>query len=277
MCKRAGSSTRRLAAVGTSLENRLVIGDVTLQPLRLQRRTANDLYVWHAADGDRLVKLFRGKHASARCECERAALALWHTRGFPVPPPDPQGVPGLETPHLVRAMLPGDSLRDVLRQPRDNIAGKVDLIEHVYRQIRQRHELALFTGDSRWIHPDANTGNIVATRDTPIRTIWIDIETQARDVNPVDAAADEVAKFTLCAANDMGREHLDAICARWIAVYRGLEFVPRRFCRKTDERRFQRIHLWRDRRRKLATPALVTKYDLADCLRSALAAKLAAA
>jgi tRNA A-37 threonylcarbamoyl transferase component Bud32 len=171
-------------------------------------------------------------------------------------------------------MLPGDSLRDVLRQPPDNIAGKLDLIEQVYRQIRQRHELALFTGDSRWIHPDANTGNIVVTGDAPI---WIDIETQPRDVNPVDAAAEEVAKFTLCAANDLSGEHLDAICARWIAVYRGLEFVPRRFCRKTVERRFQRIHLWRDRRRKLAMPGLVTKYDLADCLRRSLAAKHAAA
>jgi tRNA A-37 threonylcarbamoyl transferase component Bud32 len=246
---------------------------VALSPFPTEGKSDSLLYLWSTPAGKRLVKVFTGRSAAARRDRAEAAQRLWRKHGFPVPELYAVSPPGASRPHLVQELVEGPTLRQRLRDDAISLSQKLQEVDQVLSSMRSRHARALAERDARWVHPDANTGNILLAPSGPV---WIDLESLPVG-DSLDAAAAELAKFALCVAAELGPAHFADIARRMLSHYRGLEAIPRRFCERTLARRLQPLHRWRDRRRKMAHPQTPTKYDLADRWQRALSAQPIAA
>ena len=214
-----------------------------------------------------IVKQYRGPQASERRDCEEATLRLWSANGFQVPEPVNLRLPTLAEPYLVRRYVAGHSLREHLRDPKLAAADKLTEVFVSAVSVAERHRLVLETGDLRFIHPDANTGNIV-TCDAG--AVWIDFETAIAGTDAVDAAAVELSRFLLCVAQDLSAEQLPELVELIRAVFQQQDATLDRLWRRTLHRPLQTIHRWRDRRRKAGDPGRITKYDVAEALRDSM-------
>ena len=65
---------------------------------------------------------------------------------------------------------------------------------------------------------------------------------------------------------DIGLDSIGEILQLIVLAYGHQQVLLRRIVSLTSGRPFQFCHRWRDRRRKLADPQDVTKYDVSDAL-----------
>ena len=219
-------------------------------------------------DGEKfIVKQYLGPQARQRRDCEHGMLLLWSAAGFQVPQWLNEELSNITAPYLIRRYAPGRSLREHLRDPVLPLDEKLAEVFVSALSIAERHRLVLRTGDLRFIHPDANTGNIVTGKSGPV---WIDFETVVDRIAPLDAAAVELSRFLLCAAQDLSLDQLPELIKLTRAVFHEQEPTLDRLWRRTLERPLQPVHRWRDRRRKASDPGRITKYDVAEALRDAM-------
>jgi hypothetical protein len=246
------------------------------EPLQLLSRSqptsGNALYVWESGGRRLIIKAYRGPRAQQRRDCERRLLELWGSHGLDVPTTVDVLVPGVVGPYLALDHVAGASLRTELGRPLP-AASRLELIELALVSLCRRQELACSLGDLRLIHPDPNTGNVILEGR---RAVWIDLESERRGRGIVPAAAQELAKLVRWASGDLGRSHVAAVAQRVVDVYRGREEILTTAIAQTCGRPWQWLHRRRDCRRKQAAPATVTKYDVADAFREALAGRTVA-
>lgn len=225
----------------------------------------------------RLAKLF-GKAIpieylppAARRDFEKTCLALWRKRGFRVPAemPVPVDFNDGSTPCLGIAHLDGERLDACLSHAADSDAQRLALLTAIFREMRKRHCLAIFEKEHRLIHYDANIRNVIIQNGQPFH---IDFEMGHLEEDIDRSAGREVLKLSLQAANLLGRDRVTAIAGVMIADY-GIIHILQRIVKEIHGAPFQALHRFRDRRRKLKRPGLVTKYDLADALDQGLTNK----
>lgn len=225
--------------------------------------TTNRLGVLSLGGERYIVKQYIGTAARQRRDCERSMLRLWRDAGYQVPDLHEPRFSFVQQPYLVRRFVPGRSLREYLHDPSTTRADKLSAVFMTCVAIEERHRRVIRSGDLRFIHPDANTGNIVISGNTPV---WIDFETALGRTDRVDAAAVELSRFLLCVAQDLPGEDLQEVIELACAVFHQQPAVLERIRQRTLERPLQAVHRWRDRRRKASKPGRITKYDLADAL-----------
>ncbi len=200
----------------------------------------------------------------ARRDFEKTCLALWRERGFRVPAemPVPADVAHGEAPCLGIEHLPGERLDACLTHPDRDDTGLREILKTLFRDMRERHCLAIFENEHRLIHYDANVRNVIIQDGQPAH---IDFEMGHLEEEIDRSAAREVLKLSLQTANLLGPVQVPAIAAILVADY-GIIHILQRIVKEIHGAPFQSIHRFRDRRRKADRPALVTKYDLADAL-----------
>jgi tRNA A-37 threonylcarbamoyl transferase component Bud32 len=225
--------------------------------------TTNRLGVLSLGGERYIVKQYVGPAAGQRRDCERSMLQLWGDAGYQVPELQDAHVDFVQQPYLIRRFVSGRSLREHLHDRSTTRGDKLSAVFIACLAIEERHRRVIQSGDLRFIHPDANTGNIVISGDTPV---WIDFETALGRTDPIDAAAVELSRFLLCVAQDLPGEDLQEVVELSCAVFRQQSAILERIRRRTLERPLQAVHRWRDRRRKACDPGRITKYDLADAL-----------
>ena len=255
-----------MTAIANSIDAMLTAelsGDAEFKVLSPVYPTTNRLGVLSLGGQRYIVKQYVGPAARQRRDCERSMLQLWRHAGYQVPELHDAHVDFVQQPYLVRRFVYGRSLREHLHDSSTTRADKLSAVFMACLAIEERHRRVLRDGDLRFIHPDANTGNIVISDNTPV---WIDFETALGRTDAIDAAAVELSRFLLCVAQDLSGEDLQEVIELACAVFHQQPAILERIRRRTLERPLQAVHRWRDRRRKACRPGRITKYDLADAL-----------
>ena len=239
-----------------------------LVPLDCGVPTTNALYRWSPLPEPLLIKVYHGPRAWEHCRCERELLRLWREFGLPVPTVADHQVDALTgQPYLVLSHIPGQNLSQLLRAADEDT--QRTLIARVFQENRRRHELALEHREIRLVHPDLNSRNIVIADEAPW---YVDLESVPEELTPTRAIAIELAKLSRWLACDLGPGRVESVVRMLVDAYAGHERLLHRIVQHTYERSFQFFHRWRDVRLKADQPGLVTKYDIADCLRRMLPA-----
>ena len=266
------SKSASMTAIANSADAKLtaeIIIDGEFKALSPVYPTTNRLGVLSLGDECYIVKQYIGPAARQRRDCERTMLRLWRDAGYQVPELHEARLNFVQQPYLVRRFVAGRSLREYLHDPSTTQADKFSAVFMTCVAIEERHRRVVRDGDLHFIHPDANTGNIVIRGDVPV---WIDFETTLGRTDPIDAAAVELSRFLLCVAQDLSVEDLQEVVELACAVFHQQPAILDRIRRRTLERPLQVVHRWRDRRRKVCEPGRITKYDLADVIASRSAA-----
>lgn len=241
-----------------------------LRPIDKSFSTTNDLYELSGADRPLLVKVYRGRGARARRDCERAALELWRREGFDAPEVfDPPGLDGgrIDGPYLVMTYLDGPSLRRVLTDPDVGLEERLATLRRVFGVMRRRHDRAIETAQVRLVHPDSSTGNVVLAGEG---VFFLDLEAFAKFGGAAKAASVELAKLIRWSVRDLGMQHRRTVLREAMDIYAGRGELLRLIVRRTLSRPFQFVHRRHDRRKKRCRPGEVTKYDIADALEGML-------
>ena len=126
--------------------------------------------------------------------------------------------------------------------------------------------------EPRLVHPDPNTSNVIIASNR-LGWFWIDLEAPSSGAPLPDQVVREMAKLFRWMARDLGRERLPAVADLFCDAYAGEEVLLRKLVERTLARPFQWLHRWRDRARRKADPADITKYEVSEALRGALGAR----
>jgi tRNA A-37 threonylcarbamoyl transferase component Bud32 len=236
----------------------------TLTPAPLTHPSRNELWLLGSAtEPPRLVKVYTGAGARLRRRTEMETLEHWRRAGYAVPRVYPAAAPASPRPHLVLDYIPGQTLRDCLRDDRRDIEQRLSLAGEVLAGLSARQARALKLGDWRLLRDDANTGNFVVDGDG--RIFQVDFERVPAAENLHEAAAMELAKLMRWMARDLGRPNLDRLAALAVKAYGGQSQVIGRVIDRTLARLGQWFHRFRDARKR-AQEGEITKYDIAEGL-----------
>jgi hypothetical protein len=82
----------------------------------------------------------------------------------------------------------------------------------------------------------------------------------------LESASIEAATTCRWIVRDLGIESLDRVLKLAAAAYGNQELLLKLIVDRTTGRPFQLYHRWKNKKRKLAHPDEVTKYDIADGL-----------
>ena len=201
---------------------------------------------------------------------ESECIQLWHTKGFNAPSiktVPTQSRPKL--PHIGLGVVDGTRLDHLLADKNISTNDKFEFITNTYKEMRQRHCIALFEQNHRLIHYDANLRNFIIAKGAPVH---IDFEMGHLNEDINTSAAREVKKFTLQVMNALERENADQVIQLLMRHY-NITGIILRMIQEEFERPFINWHLKRDRRKKQKKPQLITKIDVAQQLKAYLYSK----
>ncbi len=192
---------------------------------------------------------------------EEDCLRRWRERGFPVPEVLASPFPEYEAvPHLSTTFVEGVTLRRLLHQGYSSCR---DLLQDFFEDLSQRHRLAFLTRDSLLFHIDANTQNIlVADR----RFYHVDFEMGRPWETPMECACREVSKLLVSLGEDLKPEERELVFALFKKSYGSNDLLDT-LAGSVNQRPFQKLHRWRNERKKARNPRRVTLYDIADYYR----------
>jgi len=195
-----------------------------------------------------------------RRKFECSCLVLWHERGYSVPelrelPDHVQS----ELPAISMAPIPGERLDHFLTNPGRTLDEKLAAVAHIYKEMYQRHCIAIFEQNHRLIHYDANLRNLIISHG---KVFHIDFEMGRLHEDIDRSATREVKKFTLQVLNaidaKLTNQVLDIFLAHYIIRHIVLKLIDEEL-----QRPFLSIHIKRDLKRKQKSPGLITKLDIA--------------
>lgn len=241
---------------------------VRLVPLQTFRDTSNRIFVTEGHEPKLLIKEYVGPQSRSHCKLEREILQVWLKQGFRVPVPHDLQIKELEgAPYLATEFLDYPTLQQQLRNSSLSQADKLELLEMILRENQVRHSRVLVSGERRLIHYDPNTSNILCGAST---FCFIDFEHEVNDGPLAELVSLEIAKFTRWAVRDMRIEAMKPFLHLVVSVYGEQRVLLETIVKRTLDRPFQFYHRWRDTQRKQKNSGEVSKYDIADGLKSAL-------
>ncbi|MGB5219286.1 MAG: hypothetical protein WBN66_13430 [Smithella sp.] len=193
-----------------------------------------------------------------RKACEESYLKHWRKNGFCVPDVLASPFPEYEDiPHLTTTFVEGITLRMILRR---GFSSSQDTLAHFFEDIAKRHALALETKDNALFHIDSNTQNILLVQN---QFYHVDFEMGRPWETPMESACREVSKLLISIGEDLKPEERNHAYALFKKCYNNndvLDFLDR----SVNRRLFQKLHRWRNEKKKIKNPRRVTLYDIMD-------------
>ncbi len=195
-----------------------------------------------------------------RKDYEEAYLKSWSEMGFCVPHLLASPFPEYEEiPHLCTTFVEGVTLRAILR---NGYASSREIMGEFFEDLFRRHALAFRTKDTFLFHIDANTQNILLAEKA---FYHVDFEMGRPWEQPMECACREISKLLVSMGEDLKPEERKPLYRLFKNTYRDqdvLEYLDRSVTRRP----FQKLHRWRNQRKKARNPQRVTLYDLVDTL-----------
>ncbi len=189
---------------------------------------------------------------------EEACLRRWRERGFQVPEVVASPFPDYEAvPHLSTTFVEGVTLRRLLNQ---GYASCRALLRDFFEDLSKRHRLAFRTRDPFLFHIDANTQNILVADQ---RFYHVDFEMGRPWETPMECACREVSKLLVSLGEDLKPGERKLVYALFIKSYENKDLLDT-LARSVNQRPFQKLHRWRNERKKTRNPQRVTLYDILD-------------
>jgi tRNA A-37 threonylcarbamoyl transferase component Bud32 len=235
-----------------------------LTPFEAFQKTTNKLYI--LIDGTRkyLVKSYCGPNSFTRYRQEKFMIDHWRQAGFKVPQVYDKQVPDIPEPYLVTSFIEGSSLREYLSTNNTMLPEKLALLAKFFEQMQRRHHIAIQSNDKYLVHYDPSSGNIVCTEND---FCFIDFETKPKKSRSVlEAASIELATTSRWIVRDLGIDSIEHVLKLMVESYANQHAILNLIVRRTAGRPFQLFHRWKNKKRKLARPGEITKYDIADTL-----------
>lgn len=193
---------------------------------------------------------------------EEIYLRHWHEQGFYVPDVLASPFPEYEDiPHLSTAFVEGVTLKVILKQ---GYSASRDILGIFFEDISKRHQQALRYLDHVLFHVDANTQNILLVKD---QFYHVDFEMGRPWEQPVESACRELSKLLVSMGEDLHPEERTLAYALFKKCYRDKDLLDR-LDKSVNGRPFQKLHRWRNEKKKRKNPRRVTLYDLVDSLRN---------
>lgn len=236
-----------------------------LSPLNTYSKTSNKLYTLLNGHQKLVVKCYRGPRAYDHSKQERFILTHWRKAGFLVPRVYTMLIPELQEPYLVISYIPGVSLHQFLLSPSITLDQKLLTLERFFANMCSRHEQAIKNKDGNLVHYDPSSGNVILAENG---FCYIDFEAPPKRRSVFSAASVEVGTICRRIVDDLGIEHVREVLQIVVSAYVNQRPLLRRTISRTTGRLFQFCHRWQDRKGKLADPQRVTKYDIAEALRT---------
>lgn len=192
---------------------------------------------------------------------EEETLNHWRDCGYPVPavrdnPFAKNEFGGLSI--LTTDFIKGVTLREMIHDETIDWPAKGEKLQALFREVSRRHTHAFELGDVRLFHVDANSRNIIFAGDS---IYHCDFEMGRPWEPPVACATREILKMLVSVADDAESEKKKAIFDLFKSCYRN-EKVYEAIKKGITGRPFQRLHLYRDRRKKKREPYRTTLYDI---------------
>jgi len=190
---------------------------------------------------------------------EEGILKHWRVNGYNVPSIVNNPLIALSTfPILTTKFIDGITLRELIREEANEPRKKEEKLGALFSEVADRHDRAFLNNDNRIFHIDANTRNIIFTDEA---IYHIDFE-MGRPWEPVMACAcREVLKLLVSIAEDMEPSSRESMFKLFKDCYRKEEVYQ--FIKKgIVERPFQRVHRFRNSKKKMKNPGRVTLYDV---------------
>ena len=235
-----------------------------LKPLKTLCKTSNALYTFMEGSRTFLVKCYCKPDPEAKRKRESFMLDHWIELGFNVPEIVDQKIECIKEPYLVTSFIEGPSLREYLLGNNCSLKEKLELLARFFKEIDHRHKLAINLNDPDITHHDPSTDNVILTKNN---FYFIDFETPAqRRRSVLESASIEVAITCMWIVRDLGIESNEHVLKALVEAYDRQESLLKLIVERTCGRPFQFYHRWKNRKRKLAQPDEVTKYDIADGL-----------
>ncbi|SEL94828.1 hypothetical protein SAMN04489760_101114 [Syntrophus gentianae] len=195
-----------------------------------------------------------------RKDCEEAYLKSWSEKGFCVPQVLASPFPEYEEiPHLCTTFVEGVTLRSILRK---GYASSREILRGFFEDLSSRHTLAFRTKDIFLFHIDANTQNILVAEKA---FYHVDFEMGRPWEQPMECACREISKLLVSMGEDLNPDERKPLYRLFKSIYRDrdvLEYLDRSVTRRP----FQKLHRWRNEKKKAKNPQRVTLYDLVDAL-----------
>ncbi|OPY90342.1 MAG: hypothetical protein A4E72_00700 [Syntrophus sp. PtaU1.Bin208] len=196
-----------------------------------------------------------------RKEYEEACLKSWSNKGFRVPAVLASPFPEYEEiPHLCTTFVEGVTLRSILRK---GYASSREILGKFLEDLSNRHALAFRTKDIYLFHIDANTQNILVAKNV---FYHVDFEMGRPWEQPMECACREISKLLVSMGEDLKPEERKSLYHLFKNIYQDkdvLEYLDRSVTRRP----FQKLHRWRNQKKKEKNPRRVTLYDLVDTWR----------
>jgi tRNA A-37 threonylcarbamoyl transferase component Bud32 len=194
-----------------------------------------------------------------RRDFEEGSLRYWEERGYHVPAVVKNPFHQLShIPVLTTRYIEGMTIRDFLRSEKVGNAEKEEQLAVLFRDTGERHRVALRTDDNRLLHIDANTRNVILAENA---LYHCDFEMGRPWETPVQCATREVLKLLVSVIEDMGTSFAEPVCRSFRGVYTE-ETVYAGIEKGITGRPFQRVHRYRNRRKKERDPGQITLYDI---------------
>ncbi len=189
---------------------------------------------------------------------EEHYLKHWLKNGFSVPDVLASPFPEYEDiPHLTTTFVEGITLRVILR---GGLSSSKETLPHFFEDISKRHQLALKMKDNALFHIDSNTQNILWVQN---QIYHVDFEMGRPWETPIESACREVSKLLISMSEDLKPEERNSLYALFKKHY-GNHDVIDLLDRSVNRRLFQKLHRWRDEKKKRENPHRVTLYDIMD-------------
>ncbi len=157
-----------------------------------------------------------------RKDFEKMVYRRWQACGYRVPQlhevPELSARVGVGTVHIIIEYISGPTLEVFLGDTGRPSTEKLEVLDKLFQESRQRHERCFKDQDYRLVHFDSNLRNIIVRDGTLVR---FDFE-MGRSREPlVRSVAREIQKIAVEAANLLGRSVLDRIAATISHAYHG--------------------------------------------------------
>ncbi len=193
-----------------------------------------------------------------RKRCEESYLRHWREYGFCVPDILISPFPEYEDiPHLVTTYVEGKTLKTILSE---GFTWSQDILGNLFKDISKRHKFALRAKDNSLFHIDANTQNILLAKN---QFYHVDFEMGRPWETPMECASREISKFLVSMGEDLKPEERNPAYAFFKKCYGNHEVLD--FLDKSVYKRlFQKLHRWRNEKKKAKNPCRVTLYDIMD-------------
>ena len=228
-------------------------------------RFTNSRFLIHEAPNRKLlIKIFLGQNKDHRRELEARKMIHWKASGFCVPELIDLQVPNVTDPHIVMEFIPGDTLKDFLRNEATTVELRLAALSDLFKANYRRHMLVRSNRDMLLVHTDPNTDNIIVSRGD---FYFIDFEHAPKITDIAAAIANEVGTFARRVIRDLRAEHTRCVVERLLAAYHYDSEIFDKVENLTLGRPFQPIHRITDRLRRLKNSRAVTRYDVADSIR----------